>query len=66
VCLIDRFLVIYFDDILVYDKSLDEYINHLHCVPDVLRYKKLYANLNKCTFYMDKVVFLGYVINQKV
>jgi hypothetical protein len=32
---------------------------------DVLRKEKLYANLKKCSFYMDKVVFLGYVISAK-
>jgi hypothetical protein len=36
--------VVYFDDILVYSKSLDEHIDHLHCVLDVLRKEKLYAN----------------------
>ena len=56
-----RFVMVYFDDILVYSKSLDEHIDHLHCVLDVLRKEKLYANLKKCSFCLDKVVFLGYV-----
>jgi hypothetical protein len=42
-----RFVVVYFDDILVYSKSLDEHIDHLHCVLTVLRKEKLYANLKK-------------------
>ena len=50
-----RFLVIYFDDILVYSKNLDGHIDHLHCVLAVLRKEKLYANLKKCSFCMDKV-----------
>ena len=62
---IGRFVVVYFDDILVYSKDLDEHINHSQCVLDVLRKEKLYANLKKCSFYMDKVVFLGYVISAK-
>ena len=57
---IGRFVVSYFDDILVYSKNLDEHIDHLHCVLDVLRKEKLYANLKKCSLCMDKVVFLGY------
>uniref|UniRef100_A0A2N9IYE9 Reverse transcriptase domain-containing protein n=1 Tax=Fagus sylvatica TaxID=28930 RepID=A0A2N9IYE9_FAGSY len=60
-----RFVVVYFDDILVYSKSLDEHIDHLHCVLDVLRKEKLYANLKKCSFCLDKVVFLGYVVSAK-
>uniref|UniRef100_A0A2N9I0N6 Reverse transcriptase n=1 Tax=Fagus sylvatica TaxID=28930 RepID=A0A2N9I0N6_FAGSY len=60
-----RFVVVYFDDILVYSKSLDEHINHLHCVLTVLRKEKLYANLKKCSFCLDKVVFLGFVVGAK-
>ena len=60
---IGRFVVVYFDDILVYNKSLDDHIEHLHCVLEVLRKEKLYANLNKCSFCLDKVVFLGYMVS---
>ena len=60
-----RFVMVYFDDILVYSKNLDEHIDHLHCVLDVLRKEKLYANLKKCSFCMNKVVFLGYVVSAK-
>ena len=62
---IGRFVVVYFDDILVYSKNLDEHINHLYCVLAVLRKEKLYTNLKKCSFCMDKVVFLGYVVSAK-
>ena len=57
-----KFVVVYFDDILVYSKSLDEHIGHLRHVLEILRKEKLYANLKKCTFCMDKIVFLGYVV----
>jgi hypothetical protein len=60
-----RFFVVYFDDILVYSKSLDEHVDYLHCVLAVLRKEKLNANLKKCSFYLDKVVFLGYVVSTK-
>ena len=46
-------------------KSLDEHIEHLHCVLAVLRKEKLYANLKECSFCLDKVVFLGYVVSAK-
>uniref|UniRef100_A0A2N9HGW5 Uncharacterized protein n=1 Tax=Fagus sylvatica TaxID=28930 RepID=A0A2N9HGW5_FAGSY len=47
------------------DKSLDEHIEHLHCVLAVLRKEKLYANLKTCSFCLDKVVFLGYLVSGK-
>ena len=62
---IGNFVVVYFDDILVYSKSLDEHVEHLRCVLVVLRNEKLYANFQKCTFCMEKVVFLGFVISGK-
>ena len=52
---IGRFVMIYFDYILVYNKNLDEHIDPLQCVLAVLRKEKLYANLKKCSFCMDKV-----------
>ena len=62
---IGKFIVVYFDDILIYSKRLDEYIRHLRQVLDVLRNESLYANLKKYDFYMDKIVFLGYVVSVK-
>ena len=62
---LDRFVLVYFDDILVYSKNLEEHIDHLHCVLDVLRKEKLYVNLKKCSFCMDNVVFLGYIASAK-
>jgi len=59
---IGKFVVVYFDDILIYNKSLDEHIEHIQCVLTVLREQKLYANLEKCTFCTNKVVFLGFVV----
>jgi hypothetical protein len=60
-----RFVVVYFDDILVYSKSLDKHVDYLYCVLAVLRKEKLNVNLKKCSFCLDKVVFLGYVVSAK-
>ena len=52
---IGRFFVVYFDDILIYNKSLDEHIKHLKDVLDVLGKECLYANIKKYNFYMEKI-----------
>jgi hypothetical protein len=57
-----KFVVVYFDDMLIYSKSLDEHIEHLHGVYCALRAACLFANLEKCTFCTDRVAFLGYVV----
>ncbi|OMO51981.1 reverse transcriptase [Corchorus capsularis] len=62
---IGKFVVVYFDDILVYSQNLDEHVKHLRCVLDVLRVEKLYANLKKCTFCTNKLVFLGFVVSSQ-
>ncbi|MCS5023605.1 hypothetical protein L2V44_13980, partial [Staphylococcus aureus] len=60
---IGKFVVVYFDDILVYSKSLQEHALHLKSILNVLRQEQLYANLKKCTFCTDKLVFLGFVVS---
>uniref|UniRef100_A0A2N9GM03 RNA-directed DNA polymerase n=1 Tax=Fagus sylvatica TaxID=28930 RepID=A0A2N9GM03_FAGSY len=60
---IGRFVVVYFDDILIYSKNLDDHVVHVKSVLDVLRKERLFANLKKCTFYTDKLVFLGFVVS---
>jgi hypothetical protein len=50
---ISKFVVVYFDDILIYSKSLDEYIEHLRAIFGALRETHLFANLEKCTFCTD-------------
>jgi hypothetical protein len=59
---IGRFVVVYFDDILIYSKSLDEHMDHLRAVFNALRDARLFANLEKCIFCMDQVSFLRYVV----
>ena len=59
---IGKFVVVYFDDILIYSKSMDEHLNHLRAVFNALRDARLFGNLEKCTFCTDRVSFLGYVV----
>ena len=59
---IGQFIVVYFDDILVYSKSIEEHVDHLRKVLNVLRKEKLFANLKKCSFCTNRIVFLGFVV----
>jgi hypothetical protein len=56
---------VYFDDILIYSKNLDDHCIHLRAVLQVLRYENLYANLEKCVFCTDHVIFLGFIVSSK-
>jgi hypothetical protein len=62
---IGKFVVVYFDDILIYSKSYDEHLDHLHAVFIALRDVRLFSNLEKCTFCTDQVSFLGYVVTSQ-
>lgn len=53
---ISKFVVVYFDDILIYSTSLLDHVTHLEQVLETLRQEGLYANLKKCTFCTDKLV----------
>ncbi|GJY63343.1 reverse mRNAase [Tanacetum coccineum] len=59
---IGKFVVVYFDDIHIYSKNKDQYLSHLREVFSTLREQKLYANLKKCKFFSDNLVFLGHVV----
>ena len=58
-----KFLVVYFDDILVYSRSLVEHQEHLRAVCTKLQEEQLYANLPKCSFLKTSVAYLGFVVS---
>ncbi|XP_070007294.1 uncharacterized mitochondrial protein AtMg00860-like [Nicotiana sylvestris] len=61
---IDKFMVVYLDDIVVYSHTLEEHLEHLRKVLDRLREHELYAKLSKCSFAQKKIYFLGHVIEE--
>ena len=59
---LDRFMILFIDDILVYSRSEEEYAMHLRMVLQTLREHQLYAKFSKCEFWLDQVAFLGHVV----
>ncbi|KAL0539771.1 hypothetical protein IC582_023989 [Cucumis melo] len=55
-------VVVYFDNILIYSKTIEDRVMHVRCVLDALRREISYANLKKCCFSLEKVNFLGFVV----
>ncbi|KAD5318041.1 hypothetical protein E3N88_17987 [Mikania micrantha] len=60
---LDRFVIVFIDDILVFSKSIEEHEDHLRTVLETLRQKKLYAKFSKCDFWLEQVAFLGHVVS---
>ncbi|GJS28967.1 putative nucleotidyltransferase, ribonuclease H [Tanacetum coccineum] len=61
---LDKFVIVFIDDILIYSKSKEEHEVHLRLVLELLRKEKLYAKFSKCEFWLEEVHFLGHVVNQ--
>ena len=59
---LDKFVVVFIDDILVFSKTEDEHTEHLRLVLQKLREHKLYAKRSKCEFWLKEVSFLGHVV----
>ncbi|GJS32074.1 putative reverse transcriptase domain-containing protein [Tanacetum coccineum] len=60
---LDKFVIVFIDDILVYSKSEEEHERHLRIVLEILRQKKLYAKFLKCEFWLQQVTFLGHIVS---
>nr|GEX35452.1 hypothetical protein [Tanacetum cinerariifolium] len=60
---LDKFAIVFIDDILIYSKTKEDHENHLRLMLDLLRKEKLYAKFSKCEFWLQEVHFLGHVVN---
>ena len=59
----DRFVLVFIDDILIYSKSGQEHEEHLRIVLETLRNERLYAKFSKCEFWLHEVMFLGHIVS---
>ncbi|GJX90017.1 putative reverse transcriptase domain-containing protein [Tanacetum coccineum] len=62
---LDKFLIVFIDDILIYSKDKKEHEEHLKAILELLKKEKLYAKFSKCEFWIPKVQFLGHVIDSR-
>ncbi|GJY49005.1 putative reverse transcriptase domain-containing protein [Tanacetum coccineum] len=60
---LDKFVIVFIDDILIYSETREEHVEHLRLVLELLKKGKLYAKFSKCEFWLREVQFLGHVIN---
>jgi hypothetical protein len=60
---LDKFVVVFIDDILIYSKNPEDHAKHLHVILQQLRDHHLYAKFSKCEFWLDTVKFLGHTIS---
>ncbi|GJT78609.1 putative nucleotidyltransferase, ribonuclease H [Tanacetum coccineum] len=61
---LDKFVVVFIDDILIYSNMKEEHEVHLKLVLELVRNEKLYAKFSKCEFWLQEVNFLGHMVNQ--
>nr|GFB27818.1 putative reverse transcriptase domain-containing protein [Tanacetum cinerariifolium] len=62
---LDKFMIVFIDDILIYSKDEKEHEEHLKVILKLFKKEELYAKFSKCEFWIPKVQFLGHVIDSQ-
>jgi hypothetical protein len=62
---LDKFVVVFIDDILIYSKNEEEHAQHLRIVLTRLKEHQLYAKFSKCAFWLEEIQFLGHVLSAR-